>query len=84
MKQESTFTLTISRVDEMLFSGAAHSITLPGEKGQLTVLAQHEPIITLLRNGTITVRTSDGEQIFAIGKGICEVSNNQVTILVQA
>ncbi len=84
MKQESTFTLTISRVDEMLFSGAAHSITLPGEKGQLTVLAQHEPIITLLRNGTITVRTSEGEETFSIGKGICEVSNNQVTILVQA
>ncbi len=83
MKQESTFTLTISRVDEMLFSGAAHSITLPGEKGQLTVLAQHEPIITLLRDGIITVRTSDGEQTFSIGKGICEVSNNQVTILVQ-
>jgi len=84
MKQESTFTLTISRVDEMLFSGAAHSITLPGEKGQLTVLAQHEPIITLLRNGSIIVRTSEGEETFSIGKGICEVSNNQVTILVQS
>ena len=84
MKHESTFTLTISRVDEMLFSGTAHSITLPGEKGQLTVLAQHEPIITLLKNGMITVRTENGDQTFHIGKGICEVSGNQVTILVQA
>ena len=84
MSHESTFTLTISRVDEMLFSGAAHSVTLPGEKGQLTVLAQHEPIITLLKNGIITVRTSEGEETFSIGKGICEVSNNQATVLVQA
>ncbi len=78
------FTLTISRVDEQLFSGEAHSVTLPGEKGQLTVLAHHEAFITLLRIGTITVRTVDDTKTFEIGKGMCEISNNQVTILVQA
>ena len=84
MATSLTFTLTISRVDEMLFSGAAQSVTLPGEAGQLTLLAEHEPIITLLKNGMITVRAEGGDHTFQIGKGICEVSGNQVTILVQA
>lgn len=84
MRQESTFTLTISRVDEQLFRGEADSVTIPAESGQMTVLAHHEPIITLLREGAITVRTKDSESVFEIGKGMCEISNNQVTILVQA
>lgn len=83
MTQDSTFTLTISRVDEQLFNGDARSVTIPALRGQMTVLAHHEPIITLLKSGTITVRTSDGDQTFHIEKGMCEVSGNQVTILVQ-
>lgn len=83
MKHESTFTLTISRVDELLFSGEAESVTLPAEKGQMTILAHHEPIITLISSGTITVRTNEEHKTFSIERGMCEVSNNQATILVQ-
>lgn len=78
-----TFTLTISRVDEQLFNGPSHSVTIPGAKGELTILAHHEPIIFLLKKGIITVRTEEGEQKFPIERGMCEVSNNQVTVLVQ-
>ncbi len=83
MKHESTFTLTISRVDELLFSGEAESMTLPAEKGQMTILAHHEPIITLISAGTITVRTNEEHKTFPIVRGMCEISNNQATILVQ-
>ncbi len=83
MKHEATFTLTITRVDERLFDGEASSVTIPGDKGQLTILAHHEPIIVLLKGGIISVRTCDGERVFEIARGMCEVSNNQVTILVQ-
>lgn len=83
MKHEATFILTITRVDERLYDGEASSVTIPGDKGQLTILAHHEPIIALLKRGIITVRTGDGEYTFEISRGMCEVSNNQVTILVQ-
>ena len=83
MTTHSTFTLTISRVDEQLFNGAAHSVTIPAVKGQLTILAHHAPIITLLEKGIITVRSESGEQTFSIEQGMCEISNNQVTVLVQ-
>lgn len=82
MKQEATFALTISKVDEQLFNGDANSVTLPGAKGQLTVLAHHEPFIALLDKGVITVR-SENETKFEITRGMCEISNNQVTVLVQ-
>jgi F-type H+-transporting ATPase subunit epsilon len=79
---EKTFTLTIAKVDEIVFRGAAVSATLPGTEGELTVLPGHEPIITLLSHGTIVVRTAETEEKFAIDKGVLEASHGQVTVLV--
>ncbi len=82
MKQESTFELTISKVNELLFSGEAHSVTVPGSEGELTILAHHEPLITLLKVGTITVREGETSKEFSIEKGLLETSNGRVTVLV--
>jgi len=82
MKQESTFTLTISKVNELLFQGEARSVTIPGSEGEMTLLSGHEPLITMLKSGTITVREAEGNKEFSIQKGILETSNGQVTVLV--
>lgn len=76
------FTATISKVDGPLFSGTAHSMTLPAVEGEMTILANHEPLISMLKKGTITVRDSEGEKTFSIEKGLLETSNGQVTVLV--
>jgi len=73
--------LTISSVSTVLFSGDVVSVTLPGITGELTVLAQHEPLITVLKEGTITVRTKEGEERFEIEKGILEVSGKEAVVL---
>jgi F-type H+-transporting ATPase subunit epsilon len=77
-----TFKLNISKVNELLYNGDAISVTVPGADGEATVLAHHEPLIALLKKGIITVRGNDGNKEFTIEKGVCEVSHNQVTILV--
>ena len=83
MKNTSLFTLVISKVYERIFHGEAASVTLPGTEGELTVLAQHEPLITLLSRGTIIVHTTNDERIeFPIEKGVLEVSQGQVTVLI--
>ena len=82
MKQDKTFKVTISRVNEQLFSGDVHSVTFPGTEGQLTILAHHEALITLLKKGTIIIRTETGEKNFDVLKGLIEVSNGQATVLV--
>lgn len=79
---QPTFTLTISEVDDLLFQGEAHSVTVPGTAGEMTLLAKHEPLIALLKAGTITVRIDGEEKQYPIKKGLLEVSNNRVTVLV--
>ena len=79
---QKTFTLTIAKVNEQLFSGEAISVNLPGTEGQMTVLAGHEPLVSLLKEGTITVQAESGIREFVIKKGVLEISNNHVTVLV--
>ena len=82
MKQEHTFTLTISKVNAPLFHGEAQSVTLPGTEGEFTILAHHAPLISILKKGTILVRNREGIKSFTIENGLLETSNGQVTVLV--
>jgi len=77
-----TFHLTIARVGQNLFDGEAVSVTLPGEEGVFTVMANHEAFVTPLITGIASVETADGKrEAFEIVKGIAEVSSNQATVL---
>ena len=77
-----TFHLIIAKVGENLFDGEAVAVTLPGEEGVFTVMANHEAFVTPLKAGDAVVETENGEkQTFSIEKGIAEVSSNQATVL---
>ena len=67
--------------DEVLFSGEAVSVKLPGTSGSFEALANHEPLLSSLEKGTIIVRTSAGEETFEVAGGIVEVLNNKVVVL---
>ncbi len=78
-----TFHLTVSSVSESKFDGEAISLHVPGIDGAMEVLADHEPLITTLKEGTITIKTEDNKdgEKFGIEKGILEVANNRVVVL---
>jgi F-type H+-transporting ATPase subunit epsilon len=78
------FHLTVSTVTESKFDGEALSILLPGSEGVLEILADHEPFITTLKAGMVTIKTEDSkyEEKFSIENGILEVANNRVVVLV--
>jgi F-type H+-transporting ATPase subunit epsilon len=75
--------VVIAKVNEVLFDGEAVSMTLPGAEGELTVLGEHEPLVTTLKEGVITVRVSnnDPEQTFPIVGGVLEVRRDGATVI---
>lgn len=78
-----TFHLTIARVGENLFDGAAQSVLLPGEAGVFEVLAGHEALVSPLKAGEAHVVAESGKKYhFELAHGgIAEVSGNQATVL---
>ncbi len=78
----NTFHLVIASVGETRFDGRALSATLPGAAGEMTILAHHEPLVTTLKTGDITVKDAEGKTVtFKIDSGVLECSNNRVVVL---
>lgn len=78
----NTFRLVIASVGETRFDGAAASVTLPSAAGELTVLANHEPLVTTLKKGTIVVKDAEGTQKrFDIENGVLECAHGRTVVL---
>jgi F-type H+-transporting ATPase subunit epsilon len=80
--------LVIAKVTEVYFDGEAASVTLPGAEGEMTVLPEHEPLITTLKKGTVTVRQkseasplTEKTQTFEIEGGILEINREGATVV---
>lgn len=76
--------LDIITPDSNLFSGEVSSIVLPGIDGDLGVLNNHAPLITALKEGSISIIKETGEtETFETKGGIVEVLNNKVIVLAE-
>ncbi len=76
--------LQIITAEREVFSGAVDTLVAPGVEGQLGILPNHAPLITVLQPGELMVR-SDGEQSYlALSGGYMEVLGNRVIILADA
>jgi F-type H+-transporting ATPase subunit epsilon len=75
--------LTISKVDAPVFDGEVVSVQVPGVDGEMEILANHEALISPLKEGIITITKSDGKaQTQEIKSGTIEISHNHATILI--
>ncbi|MGH8228443.1 MAG: F0F1 ATP synthase subunit epsilon [Steroidobacteraceae bacterium] len=65
-----------------IFSGPARTVFVPASQGELGILAQHAPLLTLLKPGEVRVQSPDGvEHPFYVGGGALEVQPHRVTVL---
>mgnify|MGYP000347070001 FL=1 len=64
---------------------SVYSVTIPTIDGEISVLPSHEPLVTVARDGVITVRRTketQEEEFFAISGGVVEIDQTGVRILV--
>ncbi len=79
----NTIHVDVVSAEEMIFSGEAEFVTLPGESGELGIYPMHTPLITRIRPGAVRIKVagkSEEEFVFVAG-GILEVQPNGVTVL---
>lgn len=70
--------------DRLVWEGDAEMITVPGIDGQMGILPNHAPLLSIMQLGVLTVRTQAGELFFTIAGGVAEVQPKLVTILADA
>jgi F-type H+-transporting ATPase subunit epsilon len=77
-----TIHVDVVSAEEMIFSGLAQFVVLPGEAGELGILPGHMPLMTRIKPGAVRVQTQEGkEELIFVAGGLLEVQPNLVTVL---
>ena len=75
------FNLHITTPEGNAWDDDAEAISAFAIEGSLTVLANHAPMITVLKSGVLKVRAPDQTQFFAAGEGVLEVRVDKKVVL---
>jgi F-type H+-transporting ATPase subunit epsilon len=63
------------------FEGKARSVTLPTPDGEITILSDHMPMVSLLIDGEIKIRTGEREVWIAVSGGFLETGASAASVL---
>ncbi|GGB05717.1 F0F1 ATP synthase subunit epsilon [Allosediminivita pacifica] len=68
--------------ERRLMSGEVTSVLIPGAEGDLTIMANHAPLITTLRPGIMTVEGEKGTSQYIVTGGFAEIGES-LTVLAE-
>jgi len=77
-----TIHVDVVSAEELIYSGEATFVALPGEVGELGIYPRHTPLISRIRAGSVRIQKPDGQEEFVfVAGGILEVQPDSVTVL---
>jgi F-type H+-transporting ATPase subunit epsilon len=77
----ATMRLEIVTAERLVYSEDVNVLVAPGIDGELGILPNHAPLLTVLQPGEIRVVQDGQETYMAVSGGFLEVLGNKVTIL---
>jgi F-type H+-transporting ATPase subunit epsilon len=80
----ATFRLEVVSAERLVFADDVNAVIAWGVQGQLGILPQHAPLMTMLQSGDLLIRKDNEEQYLAITGGFLEVRPDEVIILADA
>lgn len=80
----STFWLKIVASDHIFYNGNCEALVVPAHDGEMGILPHHESMILAIQEGELRYRSPEESQWreAIVGRGIVQVANNRVTIIV--
>lgn len=75
--------VTVISPEASMFEGDADAVTAPAFDGDVGILPNHAPFMTLLGNGRLTVRRGETVSRFSIRGGFLQVVDNRVRVVAE-
>ena len=69
--------------ERVLFEGEATSVVAPAFDGEVGILSQHAPMVTLLGRGVLRLAGAAGEQRFEVEGGFLQVADDEVRVVTE-
>ncbi len=76
-------TLSVVTPEKQLIAEEVDQVNVPGTEGDLGILYDHAPILTLLRPGQLSYEKDGETVVLVVSGGYLEVTDNRVTILAE-
>lgn len=71
-------------VDRKVWTGTGKLVVVKTPEGELGIMANHEPVLSLLVNGVVRIETSDNQKVaVAVHGGFVAVDSNNVRVLAE-
>jgi F-type H+-transporting ATPase subunit epsilon len=81
---ETAMQVELVAADRLVWSGEATMVVARTTEGDVGVLANHAPMLSLMVDGIVDVTTTDGETwIAAVDAGFLSVAANRISILAE-
>lgn len=82
MSAEQTIKFEVATPEKVVYKNQIRQVTLPAIEGDITVLPNHIPLVSLLKPGVAMLKMLDGQiEYLAIQGGFVEISVNKVVVL---
>ena len=79
---DDTLQVELVAADRLVWSGEAKVVNARTAGGEIGILANHMPVLSLLEAGVVEVETADGDSwLAAVDDGFISVAANRVSIL---
>jgi F-type H+-transporting ATPase subunit epsilon len=75
--------VTVISPEASMFDGEADAVVAPAFDGQVGILPNHAPFMTLLGEGTLMVRKAEAVSHFSIRGGFLQVVDNRVRVVTE-
>lgn len=77
-----TLKLKIATPEKVIYENEIFQVSIPTMDGEITVLPNHVPLVSVLKAGEMKIVDKEGEQILAVSGGFLEVrGQNEIVIL---
>lgn len=78
-----TVHVDVVSAEELIFSGLAEVVVVPGQMGELGIYPRHAPLLTRIKAGSVRIKRPDvaEEELIYVSGGMLEVQPSVVTIL---
>jgi F-type H+-transporting ATPase subunit epsilon len=68
-----------------VWTGEATSVVVPAANGELGILTGREPVLAVLREGTVRITPTDGEVVTVdVTEGFVSVDRDNVTVVLES
>ena len=75
--------LEIVTPERLAYEDDVDMVLVPGIDGELGVLPNHTPLVSLLGVGELKIRKGGGEEVFAIAGGFLQVRPDKVVVMAE-